>query len=201
VEPGFRPIFNGRDLTGWVVDHGDPQAWSVHDGELRATGAKEVDRRGWLLTDRDFGDVLLRLEFLVLAGGNSGVTLRARPGESRFTATGQRHWEIQLLDDDFAGWPAPLRAVQKTGALYGIAIDEAARLKPPGQWNQLEIELRARSLRVAVNGRDTLRTDLDRHAELAERLPGLKRASGRIGLQSWEGEMRFRKIEVRPLAP
>jgi hypothetical protein len=36
ADQGFVPLFNGKDLTGWVVDSGDENAWRVKDGELVA---------------------------------------------------------------------------------------------------------------------------------------------------------------------
>ena len=35
---GFRPLFNGKDLTGWVLVNTPPQTWSVEDSMLVCTG-------------------------------------------------------------------------------------------------------------------------------------------------------------------
>ena len=40
---GFVRIFNGKDLTGWVVDSGDQSAWQAMNGELVASGTEEGD--------------------------------------------------------------------------------------------------------------------------------------------------------------
>ena len=34
AEEGFTPLFNGKNLDGWVIMHGSPEAWSVQDGFL-----------------------------------------------------------------------------------------------------------------------------------------------------------------------
>jgi len=89
--------------------------------------------------------------------------------------------------------------MQRTGALYGLAIDRVPTLKPVGEWNKLELEVRGSALRVVVNGEQVLQTDLRNFDDQAKRVPGLKRSTGRIGLQSWIGSTRFRKIEIKEL--
>ena len=74
-------LFNGKDLSGWTVDSDDAEAWKVEGGEL-------INRvvnweKGWLLTDRDYADFVLRLEFLLprprgIGNDNSGVFVRFR---------------------------------------------------------------------------------------------------------------------------
>ena len=198
VLAAIEPLFNGKDLTGWVVDHGARGAWSVDGGELVVAGAREIDERGWLLTEKEYSDFTLRFEYRLGDGANSGVTVRAVPGESRYSPTATRHMEIQLLDDNAPSLAGSLKRTQMTGSLHNLALDGPARLKPTGEWNAVEIRASGRSLRIVVNGQATLDTDLDRFADQADRLPGLKRPSGRIGFQNWEGTARFRNIEVRP---
>jgi hypothetical protein len=189
-------LFNGKDLSGWTVDSGDEEAWSIEDGELvNRVGER---RKGWLLTTRDYSDFVLRLEFKFAEGANSGIGFRAAPGEGLAAVGSPRHPEIQLQDDSFAAY-ANQQRMQRTGALYNLAIDRPARLKEVGEWNSLEMEVRGSKLRVAVNGEQVLETDLKNFDDQAERVPGLKRSSGRIGLQSWVGSTRFRMIEIKEL--
>ena len=35
---GFVPLFNGRDLTGWVNVNCAPETWSVREGVIHCTG-------------------------------------------------------------------------------------------------------------------------------------------------------------------
>src|SRR5262249_47445855 len=95
---------------------------------------------------------------------------------------------------------ADTAANRKTGALYGLAIDRPAELKPTGEWNSMEVKLEGRQLTVTVNGKETVSVHLDRFADRAAKIPGLGRKSGRIGLQSWAGSGRFRNIRIRELA-
>ena len=42
-EPGFRKLFNGRDLTGWA---GRPEHWSVRDGAITGVTPAETPAQG-----------------------------------------------------------------------------------------------------------------------------------------------------------
>src|SRR5262249_39658927 len=56
-----RPLFNGRDLTGWVLYNCPRGAWEISGGELRTNG--NDGRNGWLLTEAEYSDFELCLEF------------------------------------------------------------------------------------------------------------------------------------------
>nr|HPO07579.1 DUF1080 domain-containing protein [bacterium] len=72
-EPGWRYLFNGKDLQGWK-EIGN-QDWSVQDGSIVAK-AKEEDS-GWLITEQEFTDFVLRFRFR-WDGGDSGIQFRSR---------------------------------------------------------------------------------------------------------------------------
>jgi hypothetical protein len=192
--PGdFRPLFNGKDLSGWAVRVGSP-VWRVEQGELVFHVARPSDQ-GWLVTARDFTDFRLNLDFQLSRGARSGVGLRL----PALGPLGDWNLKVQIIDDSdprFRNFmPKAL-----TGALHNLVIDRPARLEPLGDWNRMEVELRGRSLRVAVNGRETVKTALD-IPEAVLRLNGPPPASGRIGLQHWEGSVWYRRIEVQELPP
>lgn len=77
AQPGFTPIFNGRDLEGWEID--TPGLWQVRDGMLvgKHTGLKYND---FLPTKKHYRDFELQLEFRLVGGvGNSGIQFRSVP--------------------------------------------------------------------------------------------------------------------------
>lgn len=77
ADAGFKPIFNGRDLTGW---EGDPRFWSVREGVLRGeTTLQKLTMGNTFLLWRGgtVEDFQLRLKFRI-RNGNSGVQYRAR---------------------------------------------------------------------------------------------------------------------------
>jgi len=70
--PGtWKELFNGKDLTGWEVM--GPGNWTVEDGAI--TG-RWSERMGWLITEEEFSDFILKVKFKVLDNGNSGMCIR-----------------------------------------------------------------------------------------------------------------------------
>jgi len=76
----WTPLFNGKDLTDWVVDGGHEENFRVDDGAILASGAT-AGTRSYLLSDRDFANFKLRLEFQAEPDASGAVALRAVPGE------------------------------------------------------------------------------------------------------------------------
>jgi hypothetical protein len=209
---GFVPIFNGKDLTGWVVDSGDKNAWEVKNGELVAHGPEKVDylNQGYLLTDRDYTDFRLRLQFQRREEtAESGIALRAVPHE---TAHDSEPARPKQLDFPFhlTVYLGKFRGTDMSGGLWwspninvqpALIPDQLAQVKPLGEWNDMEIEMRGQSLRIAVNGRDVQNVMLNKTRP--EKLPavGLNRFSGRLGILKRTREVRFRNIAIEELSP
>jgi serine/threonine protein kinase len=188
-EDGFVPLFNGKDLSGWETASGDLTVWRVTDGAMGFALTEPARQRGWLVTERDYTDFLLRLEFEVSPGAGSGIGLRMWPGSPK-------PLKIQIQDETFPAFAGQAQR-ERTGALYGIAGSPGTGvgLHTPG-WNQMEIELRGWRLRVAVNGRATLETRLNDDS-VFRYLDGAPPASGRIGLQHGLGSARFRNVKIK----
>src|SRR5688500_5868802 len=74
-EEGFTPLFNGKDLTGWVYASGKPvgKGYQVKDGVLFCT---EKDG-GNLFTEKEYSDFAFRFEFKMEDSGNNGVGIRS----------------------------------------------------------------------------------------------------------------------------
>ncbi len=85
-EPGFRPLFNGNDLTGWRQGKTDLAGkmtsedgrFAVKDGILVISGSKEKPPKMTEIdTVRSYdGNFTLRLEFRASRDANSGLHLR-----------------------------------------------------------------------------------------------------------------------------
>ena len=94
----FVPLFNGRDLTGWVNANCAPETWSVRDGMIHCTGQPT----GALRTERQYENFILEVEWRHLSyGGNSGVFIWGTP----IAAPGVpflRGIEVQVLDHGYA---------------------------------------------------------------------------------------------------
>jgi hypothetical protein len=190
-DDGFQPLFDGRTLQGWQVFGGRPEAWSVEDGLLVSQG----HGGGWLGSTRDYGDFVLKLEFRLSPGSNSGVYLRAPADTSHISRTGM---EIQVLDEDDPRH-REIQPWQKTGAIYHVAPPKPGHLKPAGEWNRLEVHAHGPRIVVYLNDACVVNDRLDQHPDLEQEHTGLRRASGRVGLQSHNDRVEFRSIRIKAL--
>lgn len=191
-EPGFASLFDGKDLKGWRVIVGKAEAWGVEDGNLVSFG----EGGGWLGTDREYGDFVLRLEFRLTPESNSGVYLRAPADRSGISRTGL---EIQILDETHPRYKG-IKPWQFTGAIYHVAAPKPGHLKPTGEWNTMEIRAEGPHVTVTLNGTQVVDDRLDAHPDLAAEHTGLKRTQGLIGLQSHNGRVEFRNLAIKDLA-
>jgi hypothetical protein len=190
--PGFEPLFNGKDLSGWKVVNGKAEVWGVDKGLL------VVDGRGggWLMTEKEYADFELRLEYKLPEKGNSGVALRA-PLNGKPSAVAM---EIQILDD---AWHKAnlkgLKPTQLTGSIYDVVPPSAEVTRPVGQWNQLHITAKGRRITVKLNGTTIVDANLDNYKDRLDKHPGLLRTTGHLGLQSHDGRVEFRSLYVKSL--
>jgi hypothetical protein len=194
IPDGFEPLYNGKDLKGWKVYGGKMEAWGVDKGLLFTTGSGG----GWLLTDKEYSDVELRLEYRwEKAGGNSGVALRA-PLTADVSTKGI---EIQLIDD--AGYEKvhnyKLKPTQHTGSIYGVVPPSKLPGKGAGEWNKMRIVAKGPKITVELNGVTVTDANLDDHKKHTEKHPGLLRQKGHLGVQSHGGRVEFRNLFVKPL--
>lgn len=78
AEEGFKPLFNGKDLTGW---DGNPKLWSVKDGAITGvTGSDpetKINHNTFLVHKDEVSDFELRFTYRIVAG-NSGVQYRSK---------------------------------------------------------------------------------------------------------------------------
>lgn len=123
-------MFNGRDLSGWRFQFPDkPGGWVVADGAMHnpQTGNN-------IISERQFDDFKLVMEYKVEKESNSGLYLRGR-------------YELQVLDD--AGKPPA-----STGhmGIYGRVAPSVNASRPPGEWQTAEVTLVGNRVTVVLNG-------------------------------------------------
>src|SRR5258708_39483737 len=97
-EEGFRPLFNGKDLTGWVHVNDHPDTWSVKDNMIVTTGLP----MGFLRTDRMYENFILEFEWNHRPRkddreGNSGMFVWADPLPAKNQGIFARAIEVQVL--------------------------------------------------------------------------------------------------------
>ncbi len=194
IPEGFEALFNGKDLNGWKAYGGKMEVWGADKGLLCTTGSGG----GWLLTEKEYGDFELRLEYRWdKDGGNSGVAVRA----PLTGAVSSKGIEIQLIDD--ANYEKvhryKLKPTQHTGSIYGVVPPSKLPGKGPGEWNKMRILARGRRLTIELNGEIVTDANLDDYKAHFEQHPGLQRPKGHLGVQSHDGRVEFRNLLVKPL--
>jgi hypothetical protein len=172
-------LFNGKDLTGWHPS--DPVtkiAWTVVDGALLSPGHGPE-----LISDAQFADFKLHIEFNCGKGANSGVYLRGR-------------YELQVEND-----PVPENPTMRTGGVYGFLAPHPEVPRDSGVWHSYDATLIGRMLTVRLDGRTIIDQQeipgitggaLDSHEEL----PGPFYLQG-----SEDGQVYYRNIVVTPARP
>ena len=76
-EPGFKPLFNGKDLTGW---EGNPALWSVEEGCItgKTAGPQTLAYNQFLIWR---GGVVKNFELrakVKVVGNNTGIQYRSK---------------------------------------------------------------------------------------------------------------------------
>ena len=165
-EDGFVPMFNGKDLSGWVNANCAPETWSIADGVVRCTGIPT----GAMRTEKQYENFILECEWRHLtSGGNSGVFVWGSP----ISAPGVpflRGIEVQVLDQGYMKHPDPAKPRWFTthGDVFPIhgatmephgdhngqrSFPSEERSKPSPEWNHYRITGNNGTLTLAVNGK------------------------------------------------
>jgi hypothetical protein len=189
---GLAAAFNGRDLTGWKSFDTPPDTFVVENGLLVATGKA----KGWLLTDAEYTDFELRLDYRLQPAANGGIAVHALP-----QAVASYGMEIQLIDDDHyqATIPGSFRPEMRTGAIFDVQAPSVLNNNKVGEWNSIRLLVEGRHVLVEINDLRVVDRELD--SKDVARHPELARRAGRIGLQSLEGRVEFRNLLLKRLSP
>jgi len=157
---GFRPLFNGKDLSGWVNVNLHDDTMSVRDGVIYCTGKPT----GVMRTDRHYENFILELEWRHLRPkGNAGLFVwsDAKPTtHPLFT----RSVEVQILDgretenytshgDVFAIHGAKMTPDRPHPAGWMRCLPSEKRAKPSPEWNHYRVTCNDGAIQLAVNGK------------------------------------------------
>ena len=172
VEDGFESLFNGTDLTGWIVPEGDNGHWKVVDGVIDYDARSEATGDRNLRTEKEFGDYILKMDWkiketsgwfnmpIVLSDGTyledaegNKITIRRPNADSGVYMRG--HSKAQL---NIWCWPTG------SGEVYGIRNNKntppeikaalTPRINadnPVGEWNTFQIVMIGDRVTVLLN--------------------------------------------------
>ena len=148
AQGGFRPLFNGTDLTGWEQFGGEAN-YEAKNGELVGTAVVNTPN-SFLCTDRPYGDFILELEVYDDPALNSGVMVRAqwRPTEKQRLIYG---YQVEI-DPSPRAYTGGIFDESRRGWLYPLHYNPPARAAfRNGQWNKMRVEFIGNELRTFIN--------------------------------------------------
>ena len=191
---GFTPLFNGKDLSGWVPVNVAPNTFAVRDGMIVCNGVPT----GVMRTDRQYENFVLELEYKHLVpGGNAGLFVWSEP----VTAPGvpfTKSVEVQILDgsnsethtshgDVFSIHGATLKPDRPHPRGAMRCLPSERRAKPAGEWNHYRVTCNDGVLKLAVNGKEVSGASQCRPRK------------GYICLESEGGTVHYRNLRIKEL--
>ncbi len=193
----FVSLFDGQTTAGWRGYRQEhcPPGWQVVDGALARVG-----EAGDLVTEAEYEDFELELEWRIAPGGNSGIMFRVTEDHDAPWETGP---EFQLLDD--AAHRDGLDPRTSTGSNYAMHAPSADATRPAGEWNQARLVVRGAHVEHWLNGVQVVEYELwsdDWEQRVAackwnERPDYGRRTRGRIALQDHGDAVAFRNLRIR----
>ena len=214
---GWRLLWDGQTTAGWRgAKRTDfpPKGWTMKNGVLtvEATDGGESTGPGDIVTERDYGDFELELEFQLTEGANSGIKYFVDPALNK-GAGSAIGCEFQLLDD--ARHPDAKLGVRDNrtlGALYDLIAPKSLQnegrgkqFKGIGQWNHARIVSRDGHVEHWLNHEKVV--EYDRYSQMFEALVNYSKykdwenfgrwPAGSILLQDHGDTVHFRSIRIR----
>jgi hypothetical protein len=220
-DAGFVPLFNGKDLSGWIVPDGDNGHWKVAGGVIDYDAGSEAKGDKNLWTEKEFGNFVLKADWrLKETTGLSPIPVILPDGTHKKDESGKDITE--LLPNADSGiylrgssksqvniWCWPIGS----GEVYGYRMDAkmppevragvTPKLKadnPVGEWNSFVITMKGDRLTVVLNGKTVIEN---------AQLPGVPER-GKLALQHHGGikdgvhtrdssVVQFRNISIKEL--
>ena len=157
---GFKPLFNGKNFSGWVPVNTAPTTWLIKDNMLICSG-KPI---GELRTERMYQNFIMEVEWRHMKPkGNAGIFVWA----DDITARGQpfhRGIEVQVLENSYGNtkgytthgdiFPihgATMTPVNGRGGSRAFPVENRSRPSP--DWNHYRIVCNDGNISLAVNGK------------------------------------------------
>lgn len=201
-------LFNGDNLDGWrSYGEATPRpAWIVEDGAivLDADDYTTTMTGGDLITDDQYENFELELEWKISSGGNSGIFFGVREIEGQNVAY-ETGIEMQVLDDDNHADGG--NAETSAGACYALYAPSKNVVRPVGQYNKVRLIVRNAHVEHWLNGQKIVEYEIDSE-DWASRIAASKFADwkhfaryrkGHIALQDHTDRVWYRNIRLREL--
>lgn len=195
-ELGFRSLFNGKNLEGWIDVNTTPETWRVEDGLLICSGHPI----GVMRSDKQYENFILEVEWRHMeAGGNSGMFIWSEGTQFEDDPL-TKAIEVQMLELEYAtihnrtddyvhGELFPTMGMtaipDNPRGIRSKSIEK--RCKGKGEWNKYVVVAVDGTVKLSVNGK------------FVNGLRASERKKGYICLESEGAEIHFRNIRIMEL--
>lgn len=200
---GWKLLFDGKSTAGWrgFKNKVVPAGWKAIEGCLVRVGSG-----GDIITDEEFDDFELKLEWRISPGGNSGIFFRVGEADD-LRYVWETAPEMQVLDNsEHADGRSPLTSAGSNYALHAPTKDVT---RPVGLFNEVRLVVRGGHVEHWLNGEKIVEYELG-SPEWKKLVEGSKFRSmprygsltkGHIALQDHGDRVWYRNIKIRPLTP
>ncbi len=148
----WQNLFNGKDLTGWKQLNGQA-SYVVKNGEIVGTTVADQPN-SFLVTQSEYGDFILELEFRLDDEMNSGIQFRSESKQDY--QNGRVHGYQMEIDPSPRAWTGGIYDEARRDWLYPLEYNPAAKTAyKKSDWNKCRIECIGDVLRTWVNGMPT----------------------------------------------
>lgn len=202
---GWTLLFDGKSTTGWRTFNSTKAeaGWEIADGALHLD-KNAKDGRGDLLTDKEYENYELTLEWKIGACGNSGIIFNVVE-DKKYNATYLTGPEMQVLDNTCH--PDAKIIKHRAGDLYDLISCSKETVKPAGQWNLIKLVSNHGKMEFWLNGINVVNFTMhtpEWNAMVAaskfKTMPDFGKATkGHIALQDHGDEVWYRNIKIKEL--
>ncbi len=208
---GWVSLLDGQSLKGWHKYGGKPagSAWKVEDGVLHLDASNkenwQIREGGDIVTDEEYENFHLKLEWKIDTCGNSGVIFYVHEDTVKYQWPWMTGPEVQVLDNKCH--PDAKIIKHRAGDLYDMITSTPETVKPALEWNLIEIKSLNGTLELYLNGTKVVTTTMWDEG-WKKMIAGSKFKSmkdfgtykkGKIGLQDHGNNVWFRNIKIKKL--
>lgn len=145
----WKPLFNGKNLSGWKQLGGDAK-YTVENGMIVGESVSDSPN-SFLATKKDYDDFIFEAEIKVDDGLNSGIQFRSQ--SKRAFENGRVHGYQAEIDTSERKWSGGIYEEAKRGWLYNMVRNEGCQNAfDTSEWNHYRIEAIGHRVRTWVNG-------------------------------------------------
>ncbi|MCB0629513.1 MAG: DUF1080 domain-containing protein [Saprospiraceae bacterium] len=202
---GWISLFDGQTTKGWHSYRKDyvGNGWKVENGAL-VLDKGEGQEGGDLVSDMEFENYDLRLEWKIAPCGNSGIIFNAQES-SDYQYPWQTGPEMQVLDNSCH--PDAKIITHRAGDLYDMISCKEETVLPANEWNSVRIRIKNGKGQFWLNGKKIVKFTMfdEEWAKMIadskfKDMPGFGTfRKGHLVLQDHGDKVWFRNIRVKEL--